>query len=490
MTGDGGLLDDLSTTSALRAGNAAPDFASLYPGYDAATCYGGLARRKGASHIRYDGFAKSNPPFTDEKEAPHSDSLGAVAMVNLRKRHKMPMCIFCERALDEKTKPEHILHAAFGGRKTTRRVICSGCNNAFGGSIDKILVGQFEVIRNLFQMKSGSGGAAPMLRKVKTGSQTINVHGDGNLELVTKPFTIAKHPDGRFDLSVTVSSLEEMQRYIPNIAASLGISEEQVREQLAQGKASMVEWRPPAAGFGMTLGGPDALRSAAKACLVLWALKVGNDNVRGAPYAGIRNYILNDDPSYIRTRTNLDTRVFEDTEKMKRQYGPLFNLIYVRSDDAGRVIAHLTIYNLLGFQIVLADSGGTPSQATGLVSNPLNPGDWSDKTTEIFDLPFEWLAQPQYNTAAAKERFCEVQKVYYDIFRHKEVGRLSDSVFDKYGLGQHEVIPEAVRQQVLGELFDRVARHLVGIPYEVPVAKDELRAALEKKSEPIGRRRD
>lgn len=338
----------------------------------------------------------------------------------------MARCIFDDHLLDEKTKPEHILHDAFGGRKKTRRVVCSGCNNTFGGGIDKVLTTQFEAIRNLFQMKSGSGRTAPMLRKVKAGSQTINVHGDGNLELVAKPFTITKHPEGRFDLRVIASTLEEMQRYIPNIAASLGISETQAREQLAQGQASMVEWRPPNVRFAMTLGGPDALRSVAKACLVLWALKVGNEELQGEAYAGIRNYILNDDPNYIRTRTRLDTRVLEDAKKVKEQYGPLFNLIYVRSDDAGRVVGHFTIYNILGHQVVLAEAGGTPRQATALVSNPLNPGDWSDNAAEVFDIPFEWLLQPEYNTTAARDRFCEVQKIYEAIFRPKEVGRLSD----------------------------------------------------------------
>ena len=395
----------------------------------------------------------------------------------------MTMCIFGEHLLDEKTKPEHILHDALGGRKTTRRVICSNCNNTFGSGIDRALTGQFEVIRNLFQMRSGSGSSAPMLRKVKAGSQTINVHGDGELELVTKPFTVTKHPDGRFDLRVTASTLAEMQRHIPNIAASLGISEEQVRELLVTAKASMVECRPPTVGFSMTLGGPDALRSIAKACLVLWALKVGNEEVKGSPYDGIRNYILNDDLSYVAPRTNLDTRESEAAEKIKNQYGPLFNLLYVRSDDAGRVIGHATIYNILAFQVVLAESGGTPHQATALVSNPLNPGDWSDEVAETFDLPFEWLAHPEYNTTASRDRFCEVQKVYEALFRPNEIGRLSDSVFSKYGLGQQDVIPEAIREQALGELFDRAARHMVGIPYETSVTEDQLRTALEIKDE-------
>jgi hypothetical protein len=45
----------------------------------------------------------------------------------------MTVCSFCPSLLDETTKPEHILISAFGGRKTTRGGICSGCNNDFGG---------------------------------------------------------------------------------------------------------------------------------------------------------------------------------------------------------------------------------------------------------------------------------------------------------------------------------------------------------------------
>ena len=88
--------------------------------------------------------------------------------------HRWPSAFFGEHLLHERTKPEHMLHDAFGGRKTTSRVICAHCSNTFGSGIDKALTGQFEVIRNLFQMKSGSGSTAPMLRKVKAGSQTIS----------------------------------------------------------------------------------------------------------------------------------------------------------------------------------------------------------------------------------------------------------------------------------------------------------------------------
>jgi len=70
-------------------------------------------------------------------------------------------CIFCDSALSADTKPEHILLEALGGKKTTRLAICSGCNNKFGGTIDYILAGQVQALRNLLQFQSGRQAPAP-----------------------------------------------------------------------------------------------------------------------------------------------------------------------------------------------------------------------------------------------------------------------------------------------------------------------------------------
>jgi hypothetical protein len=141
---------------------------------------------------------------------------------------------------------------------------------------------------------------------------------DGHLELLAKPFTITKRADGRFDLQLMSRSLEEIDRRIPNIAAALGMPEEHVREQLVNGKAMMIEQRPATVLFNMIFGGPEAFRSAAKSCLVLWALKVGNDEVRGEPYRAVRDFILGHDDGFIRRRTQVDTRPLEQVDAVKQ----------------------------------------------------------------------------------------------------------------------------------------------------------------------------
>jgi hypothetical protein len=75
---------------------------------------------------------------------------------------------------------------------------------------------------------------------------------------------------------------------------------------------------------------------------------------------------------------------------MISEYGPLFNLIYVRSNEDGQVIGHFTLYNLLGWQFVLAESGGTPNRKIALISNPESPSRWSDEAATLIDIQFSF----------------------------------------------------------------------------------------------------
>jgi hypothetical protein len=92
-------------------------------------------------------------------------------------------CLFCESELTDDTKPEHILLNALGGRKTSRRLICSSHNQAFGGSVDKAMAEQVAVLRNMLQLDSGTGKDPPMLKGIDAGGEKINFRSDGVPEL-------------------------------------------------------------------------------------------------------------------------------------------------------------------------------------------------------------------------------------------------------------------------------------------------------------------
>jgi hypothetical protein len=153
------------------------------------------------------------------------------------------VCIFCDNALSSDTKPEHILQSALGGRKTTRRVICTAHNEQFGETIDDALAKQVAFIRNQLQLESGTGNAPPGLGKVQAGGQTVKIRNDGVPELVGKPFEVTSLPDGNYQVRITTNSVEQVEKHLPDIAAIVGITEDQLRTQLAGQEASLISQR-------------------------------------------------------------------------------------------------------------------------------------------------------------------------------------------------------------------------------------------------------
>lgn len=387
----------------------------------------------------------------------------------------MSLCIFCGGKLDENTTPEHVLLNALGGRMTTKQVDCSECNNLFGGGIDKAFADQVTELRNLLQLESGSGRTAPSLKKVKAGDQILNLSGDGRIDLVTKPFTIDKNADGTARVNVHARSIEEIDRLIPHIAALLKMPEAVLRHQMSDAAGSVTEQRPNTIHFPLSFGGPDAFRSAVKSCLALWTTCVGNEELHREPYQAMRDFVIRGDDGLYRSHMKLDTRQSPQADAIKQTYGPIFNSIYVRSDAAGRVIGHFTLYNIVGFQAVLAEAGGTPDRQIALLSDPRSPETRS--TTTDLDVAFAWLENPQYELTDAKQRVADFVTYYAESGRSEEFGRIIEDVLKKNGIQKGEQVPVALAHQLGAEMAERIAKHQFGLPHIEELSLEQLRAS-------------
>ena len=396
---------------------------------------------------------------------------------------KMTLCLFCPTELDAATKPEHILLNALGGRKTTTKAICSACNNKFGGTIDDVLTSQVTALRNLLQLESGTGKAAPTLKNVQAGEHKVNIKGEGGLELVAKPFTIERLGDGRWNVQIRARSEEHLAEIVPHLAAALQIPEDQLRAQLAGAQGSIINERAGAVHHGLRFGGPDAIRSAVKASLVLWSTLVGNDEVRSAPYDAARQFVVNEDEQFFSLRTHIDSRPFGDIERMKAAFGLMFNLIYVRSDERGRVVGHFTLYNAVAWQFTLAESGGTPNTRIALISNPLDPSQWTDRAAEDFDVSFEWLNNPDYSDefVRSKARVDAIIEHYFAVNIPKERARIIDECFNKLNIAPGETVPPDKVRELSNLIANRVMHHAFGLPEEEKLSPERIAEMLKKK---------
>jgi hypothetical protein len=395
----------------------------------------------------------------------------------------MALCLFCDSSLDKTTKPEHILLNALGGRKTTRYAICSAHNNDFGGTIDDALASQVIAIRNLLQLKSGSGDEAPALRKVQAGKSKINIKGNGRLELANKPFTIEKLSDDSWGVHLTVNSEEDVDRYIPHIAAQLGIPENRLREQIAHAQMSRISERPDPIGHQSSFGGPDAIRSMVKSALILWSTLVGNEDVRSTPYDRARHFVREGDEQFVRTRSNLDSRHHLDAAQMVNDFGPLFNLISVRSNESGQVIGHFTLYNLLGWQFVLAEEGGTPNRKIALISNPESPSRWSDEAAALFDIPFEWLMRPDYSDEMVRSnaRMEAMLKHYVRSSQPRALSEIADECMASLSLAPDQALTPEQQIEFAKLLSYRLGLYVMSLPYVETLSSERAAEIVRKK---------
>jgi hypothetical protein len=394
----------------------------------------------------------------------------------------MTQCLFCDAVLDENTKPEHILLNALGGKKTTKKAICSACNNRFGGTIDDVITSQVVAIRNMLQLESGKGAPAPTLKNVEGSEHKFNIRGDGNMELVAKPFTIEKIEDGKWNVQIQARSEEHLAQIVPHLAAALRISEDDLRAQLiGGGQASLVTQRPGVVHHRLLLGGPDAIRSAVKASLVLWSTVVGNKDLKGAPYDAARQFVVAGDEQFVRNRTHIDSRAFPDIEKMKAAYGLMFNLIYVRSDESGRVVGHFTLYNAIAWQFTLAEAGGTKNAKIALISNPLDPSQWSDRAADEFDVPFAWLNSPDYSDefARSRARLEAIIKHYSEINAPKEQQRIIEGCFRELNIPPGGTVPPDKLNEFAALLATRLTHHFLCLRDEEMLSPERIDEMLE-----------
>ncbi|MGA7384873.1 MAG: HNH endonuclease [Methylocella sp.] len=396
---------------------------------------------------------------------------------------EMTLCLFCPAELAETTKPEHILLNSLGGRKTTTGAICSACNNKFGGTIDNVLTSQVIALRNLLQLESGTGNPAPTLKNLQAGEHKVNIKGDGSFELVAKPFIIERLEDGRWNVQIQARSEVHLAKIVPHLAAALQVPEEHLLEQLGAARGSKITQRPGAVHHELAFGGPDAIRSMVKASLVLWSTLVGNDEVRSAPYDAARHFVVNGDSQFNLDRTHLDSRPFGDIERMKAAFGIMFNLICVRSDEKGRVVGHFTLYNAVAWQFTLAETGGTPNAKIALISNPLDPSQWSDRAADDFDVPFEWLNNPDYSDemVRSKARFDAILKHYFDLNNPKAIGQIIEECFNTLNVAPGEAVPPDRLKEFSNLLGRRIALHTFSLPYEETLSPERKAEMFQKK---------
>ena len=390
----------------------------------------------------------------------------------------MPICLFCDNELDVKTRPEHVLLSALGGRKTSRRVVCSECNGQFGSTIDKELAESVSMLRAKLGHESGAGKPPPKSQYRSTHGM-ITVDNNGRSRFKQKPFAVQREGS---ELAVTLAGddFDHLMKNLRHLAAYLKCEPEHLLSMLKEdnGKGIVETFAPvPSERGRLAVGGEACSRSISKSCLELLALQVGNEALHAPVFAAARAFVMHGNSTFNVDRVFLDTRPLPNEAEIRAQYGPAFHMVCVANDRAGAVRGYFRLYGYIAWSVLLAETSQLANVSVCLICNPVN-GKWTEDIGQFGDANAEWLSDARFNQRQATEWLSSVLQHAYELQLERAVGRLVRDEFLRHGIEGDRTAGEEIKQKVIGEISARVSALVLRLPYERAVAWETVEKAL------------
>lgn len=305
-------------------------------------------------------------------------------------------CILCKEIIPEKTKPEHVLLNALGGRLTARKIICPDCNNEMGGGPDSDLAESTTFMRNICELKAGDGDDPPQLRALESAGERFD------LKLGMKPQIRPRRPmevdinDDGIEVKIEAYSDAEADKLAEGaakkIAKHFGKNAPEAIAAIKQDilKARKSTFRPaPAIHQQLQFGTGRSKEAMAKACMVLWAMEVTNGEVNADRYDIIRAFTKtgrkDTDPENL---VKIDTR---SLPPLSTEYGDNPNIVWAGSDAEGRVYGYYRLFGAIGWRFLLCEQGAPQSQQVLLISNPFDPAKWKRLRNAECPINYDWV---------------------------------------------------------------------------------------------------
>ncbi len=388
----------------------------------------------------------------------------------------MTDCIICCEPIPEKTKPEHILLSALGGRMTVRSVICPDCNHKMGIGPDQDLANSVATLRNSANLKSGNGKDAPWIKGMNSKEHRFDLSpGMQPIMRPRKPLSVENDGNG---FTIKIDAYSEIQAdhlltaAAKKIAKSLGHENDAIiqaiKADIAKNRVSTLQLAPTI-HHQLQFGTGQSQQAMAKATLVLWAKLVGNEEVLASRYDSIRNYIINGDAvECVENKTKLDTRALQKTDP---KYGTNPNLIWAGSNSQGRVFGYFRLYGAIGWRVSICDKGAPPNRSICLISNPFNNKVWSLLVGKDSPIDMDWIDRawdncpPDYNAVQQSlEKFGEqAQQSSQNIM----LKALIQEALEKAGLEEGDIITEDDVRFLSRYVGKRLAVNFTRTPIEI-----------------------
>lgn len=386
--------------------------------------------------------------------------------------HILNVCILCKGAVKADAKPEHILLNALGGRKITRSLVCTSCNEYFGCRADHDLAASVLNHRNLAGLKTGKRKNAPYIRRISQGGISFDLAPGGTPVLNSRPPRVSKIDDGKYEIDIPATSEQNLESSISAVIGIMRLENEaaaRLRENVLE---NLVVQSFPAPKFQLQtqFGYGRSIQAMAKACLILWAEVSGAAEVLRSPYDAIREFIWSDDGD--NTSAPFATLDLRPLPELDSTFGAFPNLIWVGRETCGAVLGYFRLFGAVGWSICLGASEARSPETACLISNPLNPSAWDFGPKVAQSIDHSWVSsadiQKFCDLAPASSKMTEFLAYCQGRSATSAIEIITDDALHRFGLEDNTIMTEEQAHEFVDYVSFRLALMLAKLPYEEP----------------------
>ncbi|WP_172249922.1 HNH endonuclease [Saccharibacillus deserti] len=384
----------------------------------------------------------------------------------------MYQCIYCDAEILKRSS-EHIIHAALGSSLQSDKIICKDCNNYFSrkesGDIDKKFVEQFEVFRNLLNVKNDRGKLPPTIKRLKLGNEEIILEPGGKIAYQKSRREIIKDEEGKVKFHISSPNLEKGKEQLRHIKKQYGEKAELIIEQ-AKLKRSYAN---TPIEFDFSLGGEENTKAVAK-MLYNFVHYLDRESLISLPeldWSDIKQYLR-----YNATKSNIETGYdFINPIPIEIPKDDLSNYIFISgSSQQGIIFGHVVIFGSISFSSIIHNRYEGVDFGYG-IKQPLNV-----KQSEAF---YEFEIQPfNSNIFRDKLAYSEIQinkmgkeinkllRIYQDKATKEAQNKLISEAMNKVFKGyEGEYFSSEILQNLSNVIADEYTKFLFRIDTETPI---------------------
>jgi hypothetical protein len=358
------------------------------------------------------------------------------------------LCIYCGSNAFEQGKgsEEHAILSSIGGRKASRNICCTECNNTLGDDIDALLSESLALFSNLIGITKDRGSkSAPTIKSVtEIDGNPVDMTPGGELKY-SKSIDNSIDTGSETQINIRANSKDQAYKILEGKLRQKGLA----LPELEKIEAKSIKKYPQSFYKEIQLGGSERYRSVAKMALTYAATFMSPDRLRGHVFNRVVSFIKAKDLPNEFVRFYVGQ--FPTTINTEAPTHFCHRIVVGASSDKRKVHAVVELFGHLSFFVKLSDCWDGPDLSKTYIVDPVT-GQQSEIESSANPSLFNIKVNSKVKITDVLDRLNALVRKIESAQSNMVIARIIDDAINNHLIDKGEVLTEDMLQGLAEEI--------------------------------------